>query len=137
MVSHVYFRVYNTCLNFYIRWVYNISHLGLILFPWVYYSFGFIISIPWVYYSRRFIMSIMVDHYQSYPTMVNHGSMSHYEKACLTMKINHAYFSLCNMYIGIYQCWVCIISILGLILFPWVHNPLGLLLGWVYNINHG
>ena len=58
------------------------------------------------------------------------------------MKINHVYFRLCNIYIWLYECWVYNISPLGLILFPWVHNPLGfslnplgLLFIWVYNIN--
>ena len=112
------------------------------LIPWVYYSFGFIISIPSVYYSLRFIISIMVNHFQSQTTMVNHGWMSHCDKDCLTMKINHVYFSLCNIYIWVYKCWFYNISHLGLILFPWVHNPssfsinpLGLLFICVYNIN--
>ena len=46
------------------------------------------------------------------------------------MKINHVYFSLCNIYIWVYECWVYNISPLGLILFTWFHNPLGLLFIW-------
>ena len=53
------------------------------------------------------------------------------------MKINDVYFSVCNIYIWVYECWVYNISPLGLILFPWGFsiNPLGLLFIWVYNIN--
>jgi len=36
------------------------------------------------------------------------------------MKINHVYFSVCSIYIWVYQCWAYNISPLGLILFPWV-----------------
>ena len=68
--------------------------------------------------------------------------MSHCDKNCLTIKINHVYFSVCSIYIWVYQYWVYNISPMGLILFPGLHNPLGfsiyplgLLFIWVYKIN--
>jgi len=45
MVHHVYFNAYNISLRVYIRRVYNISPLGLILFPWVHNPLGFLIQI--------------------------------------------------------------------------------------------
>ena len=86
-------------IGFIIPWAFSINPLGLLFIgvlvsiPWIYCSFGFIISIPWIYYSLRFIISIMV----------NHGWMSHYDKYCLTMKINHVYFSVSNIYIWVYH----------------------------------
>ena len=51
------------------------------------------------------------------------------------MMVNHVYFSVYNIYLRVYIHWVYNISPLGLILVPWVHNPLGLCFAWVHNIN--
>ena len=49
--------------------------------------------------------------------------------------LNHVYFRIFNFYLRAFTPWFYNISPLGLILFPLVHNPLGLLFLWVYNIN--
>ena len=101
--------------------------------------------------------------------MINNGAMLHCDKYPLYLKINHGqgcssmvqchimtqimsilkstmvndiYFSVYNIYLRVYILWVYNIFPLGLILFLWVHNPLGfsinpfgLLFPWVYNIN--
>ena len=75
---------------------------------------------PWL------TMLAMVDHYWSWftrvdhhslwwpwLTIINHGWMSHCDKDCLTMKTNHVYFSVCNIYIWVHQCSIYNISPLG------------------------
>jgi len=101
--------------------------LGLILFLWVHNPLG--LCFPSVYNINHlgllltwFIISIMVKHNQLWSTVVNHGTLSHYETNC---------FHLGFIY-------------LGFLILPIEFNiiPLGswslgvlILISWVYNID--
>ena len=54
----------------------------------------------------------MVNHVQSLSTMVNHCPMSHCDKDCLNMKINHGqpWSTMVNMKINDGQSWSSMVS---------------------------
>ena len=83
----------------------------------------------------------MVNHGQSWSTMVNDGPMSHYAKDCLNMKINHGPTSHCdkgclNMKINDGKPWSTMF-ILGFTIFILGFLYLGfiILIPWVFSIN--
>jgi len=82
-------------------------------------------------------------------TMVNDGQplsnvalwqmLSEYENQsystifqCCIVKNN--YLKVYNIHLRVHIPWVNNMYPLGLILFPWAYNPLGLLFPWIYNI---
>jgi len=84
--------------------------------------------------------SIMVNDGQPLSNVVLWQTLSQYEKkSCPTIFQCRIVTNIClrvyNIYLRVYIPWVYNIYPLGLTLFPWVYNPLGLLFSWVYNIN--
>jgi len=58
-------------------------------------------------------------------TMVQNGIVIGIVSICKSMMVNHVYFNVYNIFLRVYKHWVYNISASDLILFPWVHNPLG------------
>ena len=146
MFNHAYFRVYNNYLRVYIPWVYIIP-LGLILFPWVYNPFGFIILMdnyghalsnvalwqrlsqyenqPWSNVALWQRSSWYEN--QSWSIMVQCHIVTRIISIWKSTMVDHVYFRVYNIYIRVYNIylrvyipWVYNIYPLVLILFPWV-----------------